>query len=186
MLGVVEDGVGGGDEVGVGGLVGAGIVVAVEAGEIAAADLEADDVALLESVGGGPEVDGDFVDLIGVDEVGLLVGVAVAHAEDAVSEIFGEAVRSDVDEHGGEVCIDGGRFDPGFECDGAGDLRIGVERLGGVDEDIGAIFCGALIARARFVVDHVAAEGTADAGDGIRGIESEFVGGFLFRRGRGE
>ena len=71
MIGVVEDRVGGGDEVFAGGLVGAGVVVAVEAGEIAAAHLEADDVALLEGVGGGPEVDSDFVDLIGIDEEGV-------------------------------------------------------------------------------------------------------------------
>src|SRR3984957_7528098 len=167
MLGVVEDGVGGGDQGCAGGLVSAGVVVAVEAGEVAAAHLEADDVALLEGVGGGPEVHGDFVDLIGIDEVGLFVGIAVAHTEDAVGEIFGEAVGSDVNEHGGEVGVDGRGFDPGFEGDGAGDLHIGVERLGGIDQDVVAAFGGALVARAGFVVDHVAAEGAADAGDRI-------------------
>ena len=158
MIGVVEDGVGGGDEVFAGGLVGAGVVVAVKAREIAAADLKADDVALLEGVGGGPEVDGDFVDLIGIDEVGLFVGVAVAHAEDAVGEILGETVGGDVDQHGGEVGVDGGGLHIGFEGDGAGDLEICIERLGGIDEDVVAAFGGALIARAGFIVDHVAAE----------------------------
>ncbi len=138
-------------------------------------------MALLEGVGGGPEVDGDFVDLIGIDEVGLFVGIAVAHAEDSVGEIFGEAVGGDVDEHGGEVGVYGGGFDPGFESDGAGDLHVGVERLGGIDEDVVAVFGGALIARAGLVVNHVAAERAADGGDGIRGIEGEFVGGFFFR-----
>ena len=158
MIGVVEDGVGGRDEVGAGGLVGAGVVVTVEAGEIAAADLKADGVAFLECVGGGPEVHGDFVDLIGIDEVGLFVGVAVAHAEDAVGEIFGEAVGGDVDEHGGEVGVHGGGFYIGLESDGAGDLHVGVERFGGVDENVVAIFGGALISRAGLVVNHVAAE----------------------------
>src|SRR5579862_1521331 len=183
MLGVVEDGVGGADEIFAGGLVGAGVQVAVEPREIAAAHLEPDDVALLEDVGGGPEVDGNFVDLIGIHQVGLFVGVAVAHAEDAVGEIFGEAVGGDVNKHGGEVGVDGGRFDPGFEGDGAGNLQIGVERLGGIDEDVVAIFGGALIARAGLVVNHVAAERAADGGDGVGGIEGEFVGGFFFRCG---
>src|SRR5580698_8845705 len=186
MLGVVEDGVGGGDEVFAGGLVGAGVQVAVEAREVAAADLEADDVAFLEGVGGGPEVHGDFVDLVGIDEVGLFVGITITHAKDAVGEVLGEAVGGDVNEHGGEVGIDGGRFDPGFERDGAGDLHVGVERLRGIDEDVVAIFGGALIARAGLVVNHVAAERAADAGDGIRGIEGEFVGGFFFRCDGGE
>lgn len=84
MIGVVEDGVGGADEIFAGGLVGAGVEVAIEAREVAAADLESDGVAFLEDVGGGPEVHGDFVDLVGIHEVGPFVGVAVAHAEDAV------------------------------------------------------------------------------------------------------
>src|ERR1700733_1442646 len=186
VIGVVEDGVGGGDEVVAGGLVGAGVQVAVEAREVAAADLEANGVALLEDVSGGPEVDGDFVYLIGIHHTGLFVGVAVAHAEDAVGEVFGEAVGGDVDEHGGEVGVHGGGFYIGLESDGAGDLEILLQRLGGIDEDVVAIFGGSLIARAGLVVNHVAAERAADAGDGIRGIVGEFVGGFFFRGGGGE
>ena len=183
VIGVVEDGVGGADEIFAGGLVGSGVEVAVEAGEVAAADLKADDVTLLKSVGGGPEVYGDFVDLVGIDEVGLFVGVAITHAEDSVGEIFGEAVGSDVNEHGGEVGVDGGGFYIGLEGNGAGDLHVLLKRLGGVDEHVVAICGGALIARAGLVVDHVAAERATDAGDRIRRIEGEFVGGFFFRRG---
>jgi len=186
MVGVVEYGVCGADEFFAGGLVGAGVQVAVEAREIAAGDFEPDDVALLEGVGGGPEVDGNFVDLIGIDEVGLFIGIAVTHAQDAIGEVFGEAVGGDVDEFGGEVGVDGGRFDPRFECDRAGDLHVCVERLGGIDQDVVAAFRGALIARAGLVVNHVAAERAADGGHGIRWIIGEFVGGFFFRRGSGE
>src|SRR5690606_24531935 len=64
-----------------GGIVGdgvAGVEVAVEAGEVAAADLEADAMARFEEVRGDPAVDLELGDLAGSEELGGSPAVAVA------------------------------------------------------------------------------------------------------------
>ena len=71
MGGVVEDGVGGFDECPAGGGGLAGVEVAVEAGEVAAADFKADFVAFEEDVAGGPEVESKVVGLAGDERGGF-------------------------------------------------------------------------------------------------------------------
>jgi len=94
----VEDGVGGFHHFGGGGGVFAGVEVAVEAGEVAAADFEADFVALEEDVAGGPHVDLVLVDFAGGDELGRgLGGFAILGAEDAFRHVAREAVRAYID-----------------------------------------------------------------------------------------
>lgn len=65
MLGVMVEGVGGGDEAAVSVQRLTGVGVDVEAGEIAAGDIDANAVAFLEDVGGGVELDGEGIDLPG-------------------------------------------------------------------------------------------------------------------------
>jgi len=102
---VVEDAVGGLHYRGVGARVFAAIQVAVEAGEVAAGDLDADFVALEKDVAGGPEIDLVLVDLAGDDGAGGGGGFAVAGAQDSFGQVQHEAVGSYVDQLGGEVRI---------------------------------------------------------------------------------
>ena len=126
----------------------AGIQVAVKAREIAAGNFQADAVAGVEDVAGGPKIDGERIDLAGDERRGGGLGVAILGAEDSLGEIDGRAIGSDVDEFGGEVRVDRGGRSEEFETDGTGDFEIVLERRSGVDEDVVAVLDAALIARA--------------------------------------
>ena len=77
-----------------------------------------------KDVAGGPEIDGDFVNLPGIHQVACSGGSTVAHAEDAFGEILRKAVGRDVDELGGEVGIDGRGFHEKVGGDRAGDFQV--------------------------------------------------------------
>ena len=62
----------------------AGIKISTEAWEIAAGYFEAYFVAGEELIGRRPEIDGELINLAGVHELGLLLGVSVAGAQDAI------------------------------------------------------------------------------------------------------
>jgi len=108
MGGVVEDGVGGFHEDIVGAGVFAGVEVAVEAGEVAAAHFQANPVAFHEDVAGGPEVDLVLVDLTRRNGLGRgRGGLAELCAQDAFGQVDGHAVRAHVDQLAGEVGVGG-------------------------------------------------------------------------------
>jgi len=98
MVFVVVNGVGGFDELRIGGGGFAGVEVAVEAREVARRDFEANAVAFEEDVAGGPEVDFVFVDLAGLDEFGFAAGFAIAGAENSFGEVLRVPVGPDIDE----------------------------------------------------------------------------------------
>ena len=88
-----------------------GVGVDVEAGEVAAGDVDSDTVAGFEEVACGCEGDRDWVDLARGHHLGFGPRVAVTGAEDGVAEIEVVAIgvifawRVDVKEFGGEVSI---------------------------------------------------------------------------------
>src|SRR4051812_7856604 len=73
-----------------------GIRVRVILREVAARNLDADAVALLEQVAGGPEVNVELVDLVRRQQVLLPKGFVVAPANNSLEQDFGVAVGSDV------------------------------------------------------------------------------------------
>src|SRR3990172_10529097 len=107
-----------------------GVGVDVEAGEVAAGDVDADAVALLEDVGRGEGLDGEPVDLARGHELLALGAVAVASPENAVREVHLETRREvrrgriDVDELHREVGIEGGRRSVELDYDRSHDLDV--------------------------------------------------------------
>ena len=92
MRGIVKDGVGRLYE---GGIRASGLTriqVAVEAREVAAADFQADAVALEEDIARGPHVDFVLVDLAGNDGPGLGGRFAITGAENPFGKILREAI----------------------------------------------------------------------------------------------
>ena len=65
-------------------------------------------MAFVDDDADGPEVDGDFADFAGRQQVGLLETVAEFYALDAVEYGDFAAIGIDVDELGGEVGVDAG------------------------------------------------------------------------------
>ncbi len=137
VLGAVVDGGVGDDGGGLVVVVAAGVEVAVEAGEVGAGDLDADSVAGVEVVAGVHWGEGDLVDLVFFHPDGFVVAFTVAEALDGLVEVVGRAVGEDVDDFDGDV----GVLDVGGDVegcgDGAADLDSFLQRLGGVDEDVG-------------------------------------------------
>src|SRR5207247_929518 len=102
----------------------AGVGVAVEAGEVRGTDLDAQAVAGLEEVAGGPEVDRVLVREAGLGAGGGAVAVTVAGAQEAVAEVGGVAVGVDVEQLGGEVGVGGVGGGPEVDADGTGNLEV--------------------------------------------------------------
>ncbi len=139
---VVEDGVGGD---GLAAVVVEGFAcvgVDVEAGEVAAGDVDTDAVALLEDVGTGVELDRHLVGRAGLHELLFLERVAEAGADDAVTDVHVEAAgevgagRVDVEELGGEVGIDSRGRCPELDDDLAGDFDVFLDWFGLEDGDV--------------------------------------------------
>src|SRR4051794_35532570 len=103
VLGVVQDSLVGATRAGVVADRVSGVQIAVEAREIAAADLDPDAVARLENIARHPEVDLELVDLAGCQQLGRTTSLAVAPAHDAVAQVPGGAVRENIDQLGGEI-----------------------------------------------------------------------------------
>jgi hypothetical protein len=174
---VVQDGVGGGGPLGRSGSAFAGVEIAIEARKVAAGDFQADAVAGAEDVTGGPEVDREMTYLAGRERCGRQLRVAIFGAKDAFGEIDGGAVWKNVNEFCGEIGVNDGRGCEEFEADGPGYFEVVLKGRGGVDQNVVAVFDGALVARARREMIGVAAERAADGGNGLGRIVSERVGG---------
>ena len=82
------------------------VLVTIEPGEIAAGYLDPEPVACLEKVAGCPEVDYEFVDPARLNQRRFGLGGPKARADNAVLEVVGIAVETNVDQFGGEVGID--------------------------------------------------------------------------------
>src|SRR5579859_4293967 len=71
----------------------AGVWVDVEAGKVAARDVDANAVALLEDVGRGERLDGERVHRARLEQLGVVARGAISGADDGVGEIEVEALR---------------------------------------------------------------------------------------------
>src|SRR5258705_12015626 len=98
VAGVVEDRLPGALPPRAGGLVLARVQVAIEAREVARRDLDADAMAGQEDVARGPEGDGKLRDVTCREEGGGGPRVAIAGANDAVSQVPSIPVGGHVDE----------------------------------------------------------------------------------------
>ncbi len=140
-------------------------------------------MAFFEDVAGGPEIDGQFVDLAGSDERRMLLRFAVAGAQNSFGEVLREAVGPDIDEFRGEIGVGCGRFGEEFDADWAGDFGVLRERRRRINQNVVAGFDGALIARTGGPVVAVAAERSADGWNWFCGVVSELIGAFFCGRG---
>ena len=122
MVRVVEDCIVGGNKGAPESAFFAGIEIAIEAREIAAGNLQAQGVAAEKHVGGGPEIEGNFIDLARIHQGGVFRGTTIAHAQNALGKILGEAVGRNVDELCREVGIDSRGFYEEIGSDRAGDF----------------------------------------------------------------
>ena len=167
---VVKDLLVGGEEAGGGGGGFAGAGVERPAGIACAGDLQADAVAFVEAVGGGPEVKFDFEGAVGLGFASI-----GGNAEDAVTEVGGDAVGGDIAQAGDEVSVGEGGADVEHGADGADDVQIVFEGRRGEGEDVRAGFDGALV-----FASGGGAE-TRPAGDrgGVRQIEMVGAGGVI-------
>ena len=82
------------------------ILVTIEPGEIAAGYIDPHPVALLEKVAGCPEVDNECIDPTRLNQRRFGPGGPKAGANNAVLEVVGVAVGTNVDQFGGKVSID--------------------------------------------------------------------------------
>ena len=96
MLGAVADCLKGSHGLGFSPGLLSGVGVAVESGEIAAGDFQADSVTLQEYVAGGHQVDCVLVNLPRLNEVSLFRGFSVPGSNDAVGKIPGAAAGTHV------------------------------------------------------------------------------------------
>ena len=137
----------------------AGIQVALVAREVAARDLDSDPVPGLEDVAGLPQVDRVFVNLAGLNRPGLVEGRSQPPAPYALTENDGAAVRIHVHQSRGEIGVRriSGGVDGGGH--GAGYLQIPLERIGRVDQHVGAPLDAASVPRSERRMHLLAANG---------------------------
>ena len=112
MVAIVEDGLLGGEQLGVGAEGFAAVGIAVEAGEIAAGNLQADAVPLPEEVAGDPEINLELRGLARFKEGRLVRPVAVLGAHDAIAQVVGLPVRMHVHQLAREVSVAGAGSGP--------------------------------------------------------------------------
>src|ERR1035437_9886872 len=87
VVAVVENGLFGGEELGVGAEGFAAVGVAVEAREVAAGDFQADAMPFLKKVAGDPEINFELRRLARFQERGLVRSIAVLGTYDAVAQV---------------------------------------------------------------------------------------------------
>jgi len=104
----------------------AGIQIPVKPREIAAADLEPQDVPLAKNIACGPEVEVKFVDLTRVHQFRFLLRIPVACANDSFSQVLSDTVWPDIHEFACEVGIYRGRLGIQLNADGTRDLHVPV------------------------------------------------------------
>src|SRR5215204_238866 len=101
-----------------------GVEVAIEAWEVAAAHLQTNAVPFAEEIAGRPEVDLVFVDLTWRDRSRNVGPLAVAGADDAVSEVARVAIRVNIDQLPREVGIRRGGRRPEVKPHRTGHLSV--------------------------------------------------------------
>jgi len=68
------------------------VQIAVKTREVAARNLQSQSVSLEKNVARGPQVNGEFVYVLGLQEVRLLLRIAIAGANDSFGQILGKAI----------------------------------------------------------------------------------------------
>ena len=86
-------------------VVSARIQVAVPTREIGAGNLQPEAVTGAKIVAGNMQIQTDGVDLAGLHVQGFVKTLAVTHTQGAFLDIESAAIRVDIDQFGGEVCI---------------------------------------------------------------------------------
>src|SRR5580698_2221379 len=168
-------------------VIAAGVQVAVEAGKVAAADLDAQLMAGGKVDAGLDGLEGDFIHFaLFHPHWRLLVAFAITHTLDVVVDVECSSVGEDVDELESEVRIFGVAGNVKTDVDGSTDFESLLQRRGAVDENIVARFDAALIHGARSEVRTHAAKTAAVRGHGIHGVVGEGVRKILGRGGRGQ
>ncbi|MFM1943627.1 MAG: hypothetical protein RI897_2609 [Verrucomicrobiota bacterium] len=160
----------------------AGIGVGVEAGCAAGGDVDTDLVVGCKDDGGGPEVDVEGDDVVGLEEGFAIESMSEAGSEHAFAEVEGAAIGVDIAEADEEVGIGCVAGDPDTGGDLAGDFEGLCEFGGGEDEDVVTGFDWVL-------VHWAGGEGeldTADGGGGVGGVVGVGEGLVFVGRGGGE
>jgi len=103
----------------------------------------------------------------------------VAGADHAVTKVARIAARAHVDELGREVGVARAGGSPEAHLDGAGDLQVGLEGGGGVDEDVGPGLNRALVEGPGRKPRGGAAQAAATGGYGVAGVVDEGVDGLI-------
>src|SRR5580698_9494327 len=167
-------------------VVAASVEVAVELGEIAAADFEAQLVSGRKVDAGLHGLERDFVDFAFFHPHGRLgIPFAIAGTLNIFFDVVRRAVGQHLDELHGKVRVLGVARYIKRNVDGAADLNTILKRTCAVNEDIVAHFETALIKRAGFVLGAQTAEASSVGGNGVHGIVNKFVGAiFGLRRGK--
>ena len=83
----------------------AAVVVALEFGEIGGGDVEAQAMAGGETIGGGPHIDLEAIDLARLQQLGLALGIAVARPDHAALQLDGAPVGKHVAEPAIEIGV---------------------------------------------------------------------------------
>ena len=147
----------------------AGVPVAVEAGEVAARDVDPDAVAGLEQVARRPQVDRKLVDAARLQGRRGRGRLAVAPAHDAVGEEARVARLVHVGEHGREVGVHGRGRSEQLQRQPAGRLHVTRQRGRREDEHVGTRAERPLV-RGPGRDDVAAAEPAAEGRRGILGV----------------
>ncbi len=99
-------------------------------------------MAGFEEIAGREQSERDRIDLLGLQQLGAFEAISVARPNDAVGQVHGVAVRvvlagwMDVDQLGGEICVDGRGRRPQLHGQRTGDLNVLEERRRPVREHV--------------------------------------------------
>src|SRR5579862_341122 len=122
-----------------------GIQVAIEARKVAAGDIQADAMAGLEHVAGGPQIDVVADDFAWRDWLGSLSRVAIAGAHDAVGEETRVSGGIDIRQQRSEIRIHGRACRMNFSANPSGYFGVFFQRRRGEYQHVGTAFVGTLI-----------------------------------------
>ena len=150
----------------------AGIEISVETGEIAAGDFDSDFVAGQKGIARYPEIDFVTVKLARLNQIRIVLRVAIAGAENAVAEIVGLAIGMDVHELGRPVGVFRGRDGIKNNLHRPGDFQLALECFAGENQNVVSFLDLGLVLRSHRAADEVAPTGR---GNGIVRIVHEFV-----------
>src|SRR5450631_879571 len=175
MRRIVQNGVGGRGPPGRSSCRFSGVQIAVETGEIAARNFKAKAVPDAKDVAGRPKIDRERVDFARREGFGGFLGVAILCAQNPFGQVERGTVGINIDKFCSEVGINGGRRNEQLQSHGTSDLKIVIQRRGGVNQNVVALFQSPLVPRAGSEEVRIAAEWPAKGGNGLAGIISELV-----------